>query len=667
MAAELAGDLSKAQKRELKWERKQAKVKAAAEAAGQTYAPPSKAEKEAATAAPDKIGKRKKRKLAALQQETDISAGNEDKSEASPPGINGEHPPTPVTSEDANADQYKAERKAAKKAKNAAATDATANPSSAATNADADTAAAKPKKKKKKSGAEAEASPTLANAEASAEGPKKKSKKHKTSDAPQGRITTHQEAVLASVGDKELAKSGKTIQKALYHEHPSVTAMTAEEVTKHRSDRDTAVTGADLRPVLQFDQAGFSSDLLHATRDFAQPSPIQAQCWPIILSGHDLVGVAATGSGKTLAFGLPALQHIKAQKAAGVAANRGPYALMLSPTRELAQQIAAVMEEAGNSSGLKTLCAYGGVPKPPQVKALRAGADVVVATPGRLEDLVQEGSCRLSGITYLVLDEADRMLDLGFEPHIRTIAQQTRADRHTLMFSATWPSSIQKLAAEFLCNPVKVTIGSQDLSASHSVTQVVEVIEPQRRDQRIDELLQKYHKTRKNRVIVFVLYKKEASRVEAQLGKKGWKCVAVHGDISQSQRTAAVEKFKSGEVPLLIATDVAARGLDIPDVEAVINYSFPLTTEDYVHRIGRTGRAGKTGIAHTFFSGATDKARAGELINVLREAGQTVPQELLAFGTTVKKKESKLYGAHFKEVDFSKKATKMTFGDSDDE
>ena len=257
MAAELAGDLSKTQKRELKWERKQVKIKAAAEAAGQTYVPPSKAEKDAATAAPDKMGKRKKRKLAALQQETGISAVDEEQSKVSQPGINGEHPPTPKTSEDASANQSKADRKAAKKAKKAAAADATTNPpSAAATDADADTAAAKPKKKKKKSGAEAEASPTLANAEASAEAPKKKSKKHKTSDTPQGRITVHQEAVLASVGDKELAKSGKSIQKALYHEHPSVTVMTAEEVTKHRLDRDTAVTGADLRPVLQFDQAG---------------------------------------------------------------------------------------------------------------------------------------------------------------------------------------------------------------------------------------------------------------------------------------------------------------------------------------------------------------------------------------------------------------------------
>ncbi len=256
MAAELAGDLSKAQKRELKWERKQVKVKAAAEAAGQTYVPPSKAEKDAATAAPDKMGKRKKRKLAALQQETGASAVIEEPSDASQPGANGEISPTPVTFEDASAEQTKADKKAAKKAKKAAAADATANTPSAGTNADADTAAAKPKKKKNKSGADAEASPTVADGEASAEAPKKKSKKRKTSDAPQGRITVHQEAVLASVGDKELAKSGKTIQKALYHEHPSVTAMTAEEVTKHRSDRDTAVTGADLRPVLQFDQAG---------------------------------------------------------------------------------------------------------------------------------------------------------------------------------------------------------------------------------------------------------------------------------------------------------------------------------------------------------------------------------------------------------------------------
>lgn len=183
----------------------------------------------------------------------------------------------------------------------------------------------------------------------------------------------------------------------------------------------------------------------------------------------------------------------------------------------------------------------------------------------------------------------------------------------------------------------------------------------QARDDRLLALLQKYHSSRSNRIIIFVLYKKEAPRVESLLKRKGWKAAAIHGDISQAQRTAAVEAFKAGTCPLLIATDVAARGLDIPDVEVVINYSFPLTIEDYVHRIGRTGRAGKTGTAVTFFVGANDKPRAGELINVLREAKQSVPEVLLSFGTTVKKKEHKLYGAHFKDMDLSKKATKITF------
>jgi ATP-dependent RNA helicase DBP3 len=279
---------------------------------------------------------------------------------------------------------------------------------------------------------------------------------------------------------------------------------------------------------------------------------------------------------------------------------------------------------------------------------------------------MEEGACKLDEVSFLVLDEADRMLDLGFEPHIRKIAEGIRSDRQTLMFSATWPPAIRKLASEFLAHPARVIIGSQDLAASHSVTQIVEVVDGATRDGKLEDLLKKYHKSRTNRIIVFVLYKKEAARVETMLQRKGWKAAAVHGDISQEKRSAAVDSFKSGEMPLLVATDVAARGLDIPDVEVVINYSFPLTTEDYVHRIGRTGRAGKTGIAHTLFVAQNDKPRAGELINVLREAKQAVPEALLAFGTTVKKKESKLYGAHFKDIDHDAKSTKITF-DSDDE
>ena len=623
----------------------------------------------------------------------------------------------------------KAALKAAKKAKKAAAAAAAAGgeepaapaaAAAAALSADEKKKQKKQRKRDKKAAAAADAAAFPDDSEAAGEGadgeapPKKKSKKAAAGPAlgadglPVG---------TAAVGDLELMKLRPRLVKALYKESGEVAAMSVAEVDAWRAERRIAVDGCALRPLTKFSQSGLSAQELHATRTFSAPSPIQAQCLPIALSGRDLVGIAATGSGKTLAFGLPALRHIRVQIEAGVATGRKPVALMVAPTRELAIQIAGVLAEAGERVGISSVCVYGGVSKREQVQALRGGVGVVVATPGRLEDLLQEGSCTLGEVSYLVLDEADRMLDLGFEPHIRAIAAATRADRQvrapgghvvplavchvwagggvgwrarartrggadgvrcpppsppprcppaaqTLMFSATWPPAIRKLASEFLCHPARVTIGSAELSASHSVKQIVEVLEHTARDARLEALLRQYHSSRKNRVLVFVLYKKEATRVEQLLQRKGWSAAAVHGDISQAQRSAAVEGFKSGSVPLLVATDVAARGLDIPDVEVVINYSFPLTTEDYVHRIGRTGRAGKSGIAHTLFVGANDKGRAGELINVLREAKQAVPAELLAFGTTVRKKESKLYGAHFKDVDLSAKATKMTF-DSD--
>jgi len=513
------------------------------------------------------------------------------------------------------------------------------------------------KKQKKKEAKAAAAAAAGAAAPAS-----KKSKKsqpvQETHGAPEGE--------MAAVGNRQLAATRPSLVKASYKESSEITQMSTSDVDAWREERRIALENCEVKPLTSFSQSGLTADELFATRTFTFPSPIQSQCLPIALSGRDLVGIAATGSGKTLAFGLPALRHVKNQLASGAASGRKPVALMIAPTRELALQIAGVLEEAGSKVGIKTVCVYGGVPKREQAQALRAGAAIVVATPGRLEDFMEEGACKLDEVSFLVLDEADRMLDLGFEPHIRKIAEGIRSDRQTLMFSATWPPAIRKLASEFLAHPARVIIGSQDLAASHSVTQIVEVVDGATRDGKLEDLLKKYHKSRKNRILVFVLYKKEAARVESLLQRKGWKAAAVHGDISQVNRSAAVDSFKTGEMPLLVATDVAARGLDIPDVEVVINYSFPLTTEDYVHRIGRTGRAGKTGTAHTLFVAQNDKPRAGELINVLREAKQTVPEALLAFGTTVKKKESKLYGAHFKEIDHTAKATKITF-DSDDE
>lgn len=471
------------------------------------------------------------------------------------------------------------------------------------------------------------------------------------------------ERTRSNVGDHDLAQRCKPVNKVFYQEHPDVSSLTHSEVQEYRDQLQISVEnlpqGIDARPVRSFHQAGFPSALDVITSNFRQPSPIQSQAWPLIMAGHDLVGIAATGSGKTLAFGLPAITHILGQPGKS---NGQPRCLILAPTRELCQQIGDVMDEACKACGLSCCVVYGGVPKNQQIKELRAGVDVVAATPGRLEDLMESGHCSLQGISFLVLDEADRMLDLGFLPHIRSIVTNIRSDRQTVMFSATWPQEVQSLAIDFMCKPAKCTIGAAGLSAASSVSQVVEVMDPKEKDARLDAVLRKYHTSRKNRVLIFVLYKKEAERVEQLLQRRGWECTGVHGDKSQADRTRAVQRFKEGKCPLLIATDVAARGLDIPDVEYVINYTFPLTSEDYVHRIGRTGRAGKTGCSHTFFT-FHDKARAGELQNLLRKAGQPVPQELLSFGSTVKKKESKLYGAHFKEVDMMARPTKITFDD----
>lgn len=432
------------------------------------------------------------------------------------------------------------------------------------------------------------------------------------------------------------------------------------------SGRD--VKNSKYKALKSFADSGLPSEVLECCKNFNKPSPIQSHSWPFLLNGRDFIGIAATGSGKTLAFGIPAIMHVLSKRKTKTSKKVKPLCLVLSPTRELAQQIADVLCDAGKPSGVQSVCLYGGTSKGPQISSLKAGVDIVIGTPGRMKDLIEMGVCQLNEVSFVVLDEADRMLDMGFEQEVRSILSQTCTIRQMVMFSATWPLPVHQLAQEYMHpDPVKVVVGSEDLAANHDVMQIVEVLDDRARDERLLNLLNKYHKSRMNRVLVFVLYKKEASRVESMLSKRGWKVVSISGDKVQAARNMALSLFKDGSSPLMIATDVAARGLDIPDVEVVINYSFPLTTEDYVHRIGRTGRAGKKGVAHTFFT-KENKGLSGELINVLKEAGQVVPESLLKFGTHVKKKESKLYGAHFREIDANApKATKIKFSCSDDE
>ncbi len=376
---------------------------------------------------------------------------------------------------------------------------------------------------------------------------------------------------------------------------------------------DPTSTTPSLRPIIDFSYLP-ATDPSHQApfKNFKSPTPIQAAAWPFLFSGRDVIGVAETGSGKTLAFAVPCVRYITSQVKDFVGAK----AVVVSPTRELAMQSYEQITVLATLAGLRTACVYGGVPKDEQRKALKS-ADIVVATPGRLNDLINEGSADLGKVGYVVLDEADRMLDKGFEEEIRKIINTTlpMEIRQTLMFTATWPESVRTLAATFMTCPVKIAIGdnpSGDLRANARIVQKVEVVDPHDKEYRLLQLLKQYQSgSQKNdRILVFCLYKKEATRVESFMRSKGIKVAGIHGDLSQEQRTRSLDSFKKGITPVLVATDVAARGLDIPAVKLVINCTFPLTVEDYVHRIGRTGRAGKDGLAITLFT-EHDKGQSG--------------------------------------------------------
>jgi len=514
----------------------------------------------------------------------------------------------------------------------------------------------KPKKKKKNKDKVEATEVVRAVAEAANE-EKLKKKKKKTTESGEGEVEEEEDNFDVDSG---------VFKKKFYTPDETTQAMTKAEMKSYQAKEHITLYGKGrktMKPLLEFKSLGFPANIMSVCKKFEKPTPIQAQCWPVLASGRDVIGIAETGSGKTLAFTIPALAHLQHRtKTEGRASKGSPRMLIIAPTRELAMQSQEVLEAAGKECGIASVCIYGGVSKWGQKEALGKGVEVVVATPGRLIDLMQEEIITLSQVSYLVLDEADRMLDQGFERDIRQIVGETHKGRQTALFSATWPDSVRELAHSFLNRPIKVTIGSEDLAAGTRITQIVEVVEERAREGLLQKLLNKYHSSRKNRVLIFALYKKEAARLETNLKRSGWKVSSIHGDKSQDARTQAVEQFKSGEVPLLVATDVAARGLDIPGVDFVINFSFPLTIEDYVHRIGRTGRAGKNGTAHTFFH-AGDKLRAGELVKVLKDSNQEVPAAMNDFDLCIKKKEHKLYGAFGPKEHLGpmKKATKITF------
>ncbi|HTZ39654.1 MAG TPA: DEAD/DEAH box helicase [Syntrophales bacterium] len=340
---------------------------------------------------------------------------------------------------------------------------------------------------------------------------------------------------------------------------------------------------------------------------YEEPTPIQTECIPLILQGRDVMGMAHTGTGKTAAFGLPILQRLM------VGPRRRVRALIIAPTRELAEQIHEAINDLGRKTKVKSVTVYGGVKQTSQVKKLRDGAEIVVACPGRLIDLMDQGVIDLSHMEVLVLDEADRMFDMGFMPDVRKILKRIPAERQTLLFSATIPDEIRDLAKDILRDPVTVQVGE-----STPVSTVSHALYPVDQHLKTALLAKILDRTDTDSVLVFTRTKDRATRVAKHLKKAGFPVASMQGDLSQSQRQEALNGFRNGKYRILVATDIAARGLDISRISHVINYDMPDTVDAYTHRIGRTGRAERTGDAFTFVT-REDRAFVWAIENVLGE------------------------------------------------
>jgi ATP-dependent RNA helicase RhlE len=352
---------------------------------------------------------------------------------------------------------------------------------------------------------------------------------------------------------------------------------------------------------IRFEDFGLSPDILRALSDqgYVHPTPIQAEAIPIVLQGRDVMGAAQTGTGKTAGFALPIIQLLLANASNSASPARHPVrALILTPTRELADQVADNVKAYCRHTPLRSTVVFGGMDMAPQTAALRAGVEILIATPGRLLDHVQQKTLNLSQTQILVMDEADRMLDMGFLPDLQRIINLLPKQRQNLMFSATFSQEIKKLAASFLHDPVTIEVARSNATAD-KVTQIVYKVEEDAKRDVVSYLIRGRDL---KQVLVFSNTKIGASRLARQLEQEGVKASAIHGDKSQAERMAALEAFKSGTIDVLVATDVAARGLDIAELPCVINYDLPYNAEDYVHRIGRTGRAGASGDAISLYS-----------------------------------------------------------------
>lgn len=477
-------------------------------------------------------------------------------------------------------------------------------------------------------------------------------------------------------------------RRSFYSEPADMADWTEEEVLNLRHELDgIKVRGVDVpKPVQNWAQCGLGVQTLDVIQKLGYefPTSIQAQAIPAIMSGRDVIGVAKTGSGKTVAFLLPMLRHIKDQRP--LEGTDGPIGLILSPTRELATQIHKECKPFAKALGLRAVCAYGGAPIKDQIADLKRGAEIVVCTVGRMIDLLAANAGRVTNlrrVTYVVLDEADRMFDMGFEPQVMKIMANVRPDRQTVLFSATFPRNMEALARKTLSKPVEIIVGGRSVVAPE-ITQLVEVRNEDQKFHRLLELLGNLYEHEQNaddRALIFVNRQESADLLLRDLMRKGYPCMSIHGGKDQIDRDSTIDDFKAGIVPILIATSVAARGLDVKQLKLVVNYDAPNHLEDYVHRAGRTGRAGNKGTAVTFLTSEEERYSV-DIAKALRQSGQPVPEQIQkmveSFIEKVKSGKEKASGSGFggkglerldQERDATKARERKTFktGDEPDE
>ncbi|KAK7061611.1 P-loop containing nucleoside triphosphate hydrolase protein [Favolaschia claudopus] len=421
-------------------------------------------------------------------------------------------------------------------------------------------------------------------------------------------------------------------RKEFYQPPPDIAAMTDEEADLLRLELDSIkIRGVDCpRPVTKWSHFGMPANCLDVIKrlNYTAPTSIQAQAIPAIMSGRDVIGVAKTGSGKTIAFLLPLFRHIKDQRP--LEQMEGPLAIVMTPTRELAVQIHRECKPFLKVMNLRAVCAYGGSPIKDQIAELKKGAEIIVCTPGRMIDLLTANSGRVTNlkrVTYVVLDEADRMFDMGFEPQVMKIINNIRPDRQTVLFSATFPKQMDALARKILNKPLEITVGGRSVVAAE-IEQIVEVREEESKFNRLLEILgQLYNEDPECRTLVFVDRQEAADNLLRELMRKGYLCMSLHGGKDQVDRDSTIADFKSGVVPIVIATSVAARGLDVKQLKLVINYDAPNHMEDYVHRAGRTGRAGNKGTCVTFITPEQERYSV-DIYRALKASNAPVPKEL---------------------------------------